>query len=258
MATITAAATGNWSATGTWVGGVLPGPGDVAEANGFTVSVDQSITCTRLTNTGGGSFNVTTSNCTITAELQSTSSNLLTRANGTPGLVINGDVIAGSAGAALNTTGGSTGLGITINGDLRGGTGSGVAFSCGNNSTGIVINGNVYAGSGTSSHGLSVLSGAAQVTVNGHAIGNNRGQVGGTDSDCRAITYVATWSTGWVKVQGVTCGPYGHWPVTGPVHVIGSDFVFKGRDPSDNEIVFDQVTSSQSGKLIGIGGGLIG
>ncbi len=43
MATARAIASGNWSATGTWNGGVLPGNGDTVYANGFTVTIDQNI-----------------------------------------------------------------------------------------------------------------------------------------------------------------------------------------------------------------------
>lgn len=44
MATARAIASGNWSATSTWNGGVLPGNGDTVYANGFTVAIDQNIT----------------------------------------------------------------------------------------------------------------------------------------------------------------------------------------------------------------------
>ena len=43
MATARAIASGNWSATGTWNGGVLPGNGDTVYANGFTVTIDQNV-----------------------------------------------------------------------------------------------------------------------------------------------------------------------------------------------------------------------
>lgn len=44
MATARAIASGNWSATATWNGGVLPGNGDTVYANGFTVTIDQNVT----------------------------------------------------------------------------------------------------------------------------------------------------------------------------------------------------------------------
>ena len=43
MATRRAIASGNWSATSTWNGGVLPGNGDTVFANGFTVTIDQNV-----------------------------------------------------------------------------------------------------------------------------------------------------------------------------------------------------------------------
>jgi hypothetical protein len=56
MATIKAAASGNWSAPGTWTGGVVPSLNDTVYANGFTVALDQSIDLTGSTVDTSGSF----------------------------------------------------------------------------------------------------------------------------------------------------------------------------------------------------------
>ena len=44
MATIRAVANGNWSATSTWNGGVVPGNGDTVYSNGWNVTINQDIT----------------------------------------------------------------------------------------------------------------------------------------------------------------------------------------------------------------------
>lgn len=58
MATARAIASGNWSATGTWNGGVLPGNGDTVYANGFIVAINQNITIGGANNStiNAGSF----------------------------------------------------------------------------------------------------------------------------------------------------------------------------------------------------------
>jgi hypothetical protein len=50
MALRVAVASGNWSSTSTWNGGVLPNPGDVVASNNFTVTIDQNINVDTLTN----------------------------------------------------------------------------------------------------------------------------------------------------------------------------------------------------------------
>jgi len=56
MAVIKAAANGNWSASGTWTGGVVPTLNDTVYANGFTVALDQSIDLTGSAVDTSGSF----------------------------------------------------------------------------------------------------------------------------------------------------------------------------------------------------------
>ena len=58
MATITSAASGNWSATSTWTGGVVPGPGDTASV-GHVVTLDQNVSIATLVSTPGGGVDVT-------------------------------------------------------------------------------------------------------------------------------------------------------------------------------------------------------
>ena len=56
MAVIKAQANGNWSATATWSGGVVPSLNDTVYANSFTVALDQAIDLTGSTVDTSGSF----------------------------------------------------------------------------------------------------------------------------------------------------------------------------------------------------------
>lgn len=54
MADIRAGASGDFSATATWVGGVVPGLGDIAYSNGFTVTISDARTVQAINNASGG------------------------------------------------------------------------------------------------------------------------------------------------------------------------------------------------------------
>jgi hypothetical protein len=75
MADRYAVANGNWSDTATWDGGTLPGASDDVYADGYTVTIDQDVTVLsirtsqRSGGTNGGSFSVSATGLTITADL---------------------------------------------------------------------------------------------------------------------------------------------------------------------------------------------
>jgi len=70
-------ASGNWSNTATWEGGLLPVAGDFVSANAFTVTIDQNINVARLTTlslTNTGTTVVMTSNTTPVGYIAAASS----------------------------------------------------------------------------------------------------------------------------------------------------------------------------------------
>ncbi len=105
-ATITSAGTGNWSATGTWVGGVVPGAGDAVVIGAtHVVTVNNNFSCTSLTLTTptsnnkvtfSGAFTLTVSGAVTTNVTASTTSSTIE--------VLTGTLIAGS----MSLTGGSS------------------------------------------------------------------------------------------------------------------------------------------------------
>lgn len=134
MATILAAASGNWNATGTWTGGVVPTAGDIAVANGRTVTINQDITVAELRNdtTGGAT---TGGSYTITANR-----------------IINANIIGGGGPCCVFSATGS----LTINGSITGSTSN-------TNNVGLSVNGSsqtVNFANGTLSQGASSSNGA--------------------------------------------------------------------------------------------------
>ena len=103
MAIITAAQNGNWSATSTWTGGVVPGPGDEARSQGFNITIDQDIVADLLYSASGGGFFINSipegQTRTLTCSLQTGTTVCLTIAPRSSSVIIDGDVISLSSGA---------------------------------------------------------------------------------------------------------------------------------------------------------------
>lgn len=203
MATITAQATGNFSATGTWTGGVVPGSGDTAESGNYTVTIDTNITVATLKATGSGYFNTTSGGISITADIVCATTNGAGAFRGAhnSGLVeITGNVTAGSVNNVpaiyMNATGN-----LTVNGNITAGSGS-ASYGLLHNSSGTVtVNGDVTGGSGNTADGVRNNS-SGTLNINGSA-------TGGSGADANGARNSSTGSMTVTKAIGGGGGPGG-------------------------------------------------
>jgi hypothetical protein len=175
MAIILAAATGLWTDPATWIGGVVPGVGDVAVANGKVITIDASVTVQEIRNdTTGGA----------------------TAGGGFPaanGVTLNGNVYAGDSAVAIQCFRLSGTNSATINGTVYGN-------NYGPGSTGIAAGtyGAVNAGTGTlrvratvqGSRGMPAVSGPMQFIDAAHASAKVRATAGLTEITLRAVDAV--------------------------------------------------------------------
>ena len=125
MAIILAAKTGVWSDPTTWIGGVVPGPGDVAVANVFVVTVNTNVTCAEVRNdttdgaTAGGRFalaNGVTLTATVYAGGTAVSQGCVSASTVGPSWIV-GDVYAGTGCIGARNGGAQT---LTIIGTVYG------------------------------------------------------------------------------------------------------------------------------------------
>ena len=214
MALILSAATGNFNAGATWVGGIVPGASDEARASTtHTVTITANVTCTELSNAGTGTF-ILNSGVTLTANVTHKSATASTvcltfsaaspatasivgvctaattgsggavTCSGSGTLSITGNVIGGSVTNSNCTVNSSTGT-VNITGNLTAGsaTNAGAAF---NSSTGTInVIGNVTA---STSAGVT-NNGAGAFTITGNVL-------------AAAATGVTNSSTGPVTITG--------------------------------------------------------
>ena len=251
MALIVSAATGNFSAGATWVGGVVPGVGDEARAStGHTITIDVDTTCDEVSNAGTGIFTLA-SGVTLTANVthkSTTTGRNCLQCAGT-GFII-GNVTSGSvtsSNAVFNNTTGT----LSITGNVTGGLNT-EAYGAYNNTTGtIAITGNVTGGSGpAAAGGRNNASGTITIT------GNVTGGSGSTASG------IINFSTGSITVTGnVTGGPatgsVGISLGTGSLTITGN--VLGGSNSTANGVSVSSGTATITGNCMGgaVGSGAI-
>ena len=206
MATITAAQAGNWSATATWTGGVVPGDGDTADLNGFVVDMDIA------TIPAAGALAAINS----PAKAGQLTVNLTTLGNAT----INATTITcGTVTGFIYVTGNTNTL--TINGNIVGGTGATPYGLWNIVATGfIVINGNVTGGGVTNSYGLYTTQ-AATITVNGIVTGGSGASSYGFRHSSTGVTNLVY--AGNAVVGGSGTNAYGVFQTTvGTINITGN------------------------------------
>jgi hypothetical protein len=195
MADIRATQSGDFSATTTWVGGVVPGSGDVAYANTFTVTISDTRTVQAISNasgtgiTVGGTFSLL-NGCNLTC----------TNANG---------VVQGVTSTACVTTPGLTiGNTATVTANLSNTSTINSGYNVLHNSTGSLY----WIGNAT---GTGPGNNSGVFTVSGGGLLNITGNIahGGPGSNSHAVlvsggTLVLTGNVTGVNGSGGQCGVF--------------------------------------------------
>lgn len=168
MALIVSAATGNFNAGATWVGGVVPTVGDEAQAaNGHTITITANATCDLVSNAGTGIFTLNdgvTLTANVTNKSTTASRNCVQFTANSPAI---GYIIGNCTGGTVSTAQGANNSGtgtLNITGNSLAGSGS-FAVGVNNSGTGTTnITGNVTAGSGSNAHGAYLTTGVLNIT----------------------------------------------------------------------------------------------
>jgi hypothetical protein len=225
MAIRLAIASGNWTDPATWTGGVIPGAGDVAVANGKIVTINASVTCDEVRNdttgsaTAGGYFALP-DGITLTADVYAGGVSPATAQScvyyaGTASAAVIGDAYGGSVGSSRAVRNGGSGV-LTITGNMLGGSNAsaqGLSTAAGLNNT-TIINGNVTGG--TVGQGINHL-GTGTLIINGTAIGNGYGP---GSTGLSAAPGANNASTGTLLVRATQQGARGMPAISGPFQYI--------------------------------------
>jgi hypothetical protein len=224
MATITSAATGNWSAGATWVGGVVPSVNDDAVIGaGHTVTLDVDVTVLTLS----GAAN-TTSNLSITTSRTFT----CTGANGITAKPVT------SGGGLVRITG--VGITVNINSNLRavntsstGSTAINISSVCTVNITGLLI----VNMSGSSLPFCLNIAAAANVNVIGDVYGQQGTSTGTNFGAIAANNSCILNVTGDLYGGNVNLGQYAISNLSTPctINISGNSIASAGAAISSNQ-----------------------
>lgn len=168
MALIVSAATGNFNAGATWVGGVVPTVGDEARAStGHTITITANATCDEVSNAGTGIFTLNdgvTLTANVTNKSTTASRNCVQFSANSPAIgYIIGNCTGGTVTSAQGAINSGTGT-LNVTGNSVAGSG-GASIGVNNSGTGTTnITGNVTAGSGSNAHGAYVTTGILNIT----------------------------------------------------------------------------------------------
>ena len=216
MALILSAATGNFNAGATWVGGIVPGAADEARAStGHTVTITANVTCTELSNAGTGTYvlnNGVTLTANVTHKSTTASVNCLTFSAASPATAsIVGNctgATAGSGGAVLCSGSGT----LSVTGNVIGA--SVINSNCiVNSSTGTVnITGNLTAGSATNA-GAAFNSSTGTINV----IGNVTASTSAGVTNAGAGAFTITGNVLAAAATGVNNASTGSVTITGNI-----------------------------------------
>jgi hypothetical protein len=197
MALIVSAASGNFNAGATWVGGVVPGVGDEAQAaTGHTITITADVTCDEVSNAGTGLF-ILNAGVTLTANVTHKSATTLRDclqfSSAAPAISnIVGNISTGSVNNSRAVNNGSSGT-LNITGNCTGGTGTGTTSSqaAANISTGTLnITGNCTGGSSSSAFAANNAS-TGILNITGNCIGGS-GAPGAINSSTGTMLVVGT------------------------------------------------------------------
>jgi hypothetical protein len=207
VATITSAQSGDFSDTATWVGGVVPGVGDVAvAATGHVIVIDVDVTVDEVDQAGTGKFtlgNGRTLTANVTARAGTFTSGgtveVIVTTGNTATIVGNIDGVSTTAASIAGVVVSGDGR-IEFTGDITGSPGAVTVanFNAAMHISGdadVEIVGNLLGGSGSFKYALN-NTGAATINITGNLTGGGLGGLGFFNTGASTITITGNLTGG--------------------------------------------------------------